>query len=170
MARIEVDYNERDEEGRVVARLEGEQLVELSEGQAVSLCDPIDRLWAEATVAWIDRRTRAVGFDVDWKSFVDGGLPQSQPSGNVDSAARLSPAFSLLLTQDSSSNLAFRHRTIAAAIEDRLIGRVFRSLFWFHAHRPVLRDYSIRPVSLEQERVSSPSRATDLNVGWELMR
>lgn len=72
MVRIDVDYNARDETGRVVARVPTAQLATLRRGQSVSLYDPIDRLWAEAEVAWIESEAGAVGFDVDWTSFVDG--------------------------------------------------------------------------------------------------
>jgi transcriptional regulator with XRE-family HTH domain len=71
MTRIEVDYNERDSEGRVIAGVSAEQLLDLCEGQAVVLYDPIDRLQADAIVAWIEADVHAVGFDVDWTSFED---------------------------------------------------------------------------------------------------
>jgi hypothetical protein len=69
--RIEVDYNERDEQGRVIAGVSSDQLLALHEGQAVNLYDRVDRLQAGATVAWIEADARAVGFDVNWTSFAD---------------------------------------------------------------------------------------------------
>lgn len=80
MTRIDVDYNERDEDGRVVTRVPTDLLAGLQEGQSVSLYDPVDRLWADAAVAWLDRKTGAAGFDVNWQSFVDGDLDDSQES------------------------------------------------------------------------------------------
>jgi hypothetical protein len=37
------------------------QLAALRQRQAVSLYDPVDRLWADAMVAWIEQSTGAVG-------------------------------------------------------------------------------------------------------------
>ena len=79
MTRIEVDYNERDKEGRVIAGVSADLLLALHEGEAVTLYDPIDRLRADATVAWIERDAHAVGFDVDWGSFEDEDLPEQEP-------------------------------------------------------------------------------------------
>lgn len=73
MTPIEVDYNERDVEGRVIAGVPADQLLSLREGQSVTLYDPIDRLSADATVAWIKADVHAVGFDVDWASCEDAG-------------------------------------------------------------------------------------------------
>src|SRR5258708_1732753 len=79
MTRIEVDYNERDEEGRVIGGVSPEQLLALHEGDAVTLFDPVDHLRADPTVEWIEADARAVGFDVDWTSFEDEELCQQEP-------------------------------------------------------------------------------------------
>jgi hypothetical protein len=79
MTRIEVDYNERDKEGRVIAGVPADLFLALHEGEAVTLYDPIDRLRADATVAWIEPDAHAVGFDVDWGSFEDEDLPEQEP-------------------------------------------------------------------------------------------
>jgi hypothetical protein len=69
--RIDVDFNERDREGHVVARVPGDQASQLAPGRRVYLYDPPERLWAEARVARINADTRIAAFDVDWHSFVD---------------------------------------------------------------------------------------------------
>jgi len=71
MMRIDVDFNERDGQGRVVARVPAAQASQLMAGQPVNLYDPPERLWADAVVAGVDPETCIVVFDVDWHSFVD---------------------------------------------------------------------------------------------------
>jgi RNA polymerase sigma factor (sigma-70 family) len=92
MARIDVDYNARDEEGHVVTRVPGEQLETLDVGHAVSLYDPVDDLQADATVAWIDSGTGAVGFAVDWASFVDGDPAATDVPGETARASESASA------------------------------------------------------------------------------
>jgi hypothetical protein len=72
--RIDVDFNARDDAGHVVARLPAAQLDQLSVDQHVYLYDPVDRLWAEASVAQLESDISVGTFDVDWNSFVDGEL------------------------------------------------------------------------------------------------
>ena len=71
MMRVDVDFNERDRNGHVVARVPGAQLSRLAVGQKVYLYDPPERLWADAVVARVNPETSIAAFDVDWHSFVD---------------------------------------------------------------------------------------------------
>ncbi len=71
MMRVDVDFNERDRDGHVVARVPGAQLSRLAVGQKVYLYDPPERLWADAVVARVNLDTNIAAFDVDWRSFVD---------------------------------------------------------------------------------------------------
>jgi len=71
MMRVDVDFNERDRNGHVVARVPGAQLSRLAVGQKVYLYDPPERLWADAVVARVNPDTGIAAFDVDWHSFVD---------------------------------------------------------------------------------------------------
>jgi hypothetical protein len=178
MTRIDVDYNERDEEGRVVAGVSDHLLATLREGQAVTLYDPVDHLWADATVAWIEADARAVGFDVDWTSFEDGDLPVAEPPGRVAAASQLTPRISVVLEPERPSILARPRREFAAAVgvgADRSSRSLRYRIISFldrmrlrHAHGPLMRVYSILPVSREQERAVSSSGVTDLSTGWEL--
>lgn len=70
--RVDVDFNQRDRRGRVIAQVPfGDQAARLVPGSPVYLYDPIERLWAEATVASINEEARVAAFDVDWHSFAD---------------------------------------------------------------------------------------------------
>jgi hypothetical protein len=71
MMRVDVDFNERDRQGRVVARVPGAQVPRLGPGRRLYLYDPPEKLWADAVVASVDPDTRIATFDVDWRSFVD---------------------------------------------------------------------------------------------------
>jgi hypothetical protein len=71
MMRVDVDFNERDRRGHVVARVPGDQASNLAPGRRVYLYDPLERLWAEASVARVNPETRIAAFDVDWHSFAD---------------------------------------------------------------------------------------------------
>ena len=71
MMRVDVDFNERDRNGHVVARVPGAQVSRLAAGQKVYLYDPPERLWADAVVARVNPDTGIAAFDVDWHSFVD---------------------------------------------------------------------------------------------------
>ena len=71
MMRVDVDFNERDRRGHVVARIPAALASQLSAGQRVNLYDPPERLWADAVVARVDPDTRIAAFDVDWDSFED---------------------------------------------------------------------------------------------------
>ncbi|HUB38095.1 MAG TPA: toll/interleukin-1 receptor domain-containing protein [Streptosporangiaceae bacterium] len=98
MTGVEVDYNERDDKGRVIGGVSAEQLLALHEGDAVTLYDPVDHLSADATVAWIEADALAVGFDVDWTSFQDEDLSLEQPSAgaaSVEESARTSPGYEM---------------------------------------------------------------------------
>jgi hypothetical protein len=180
MTRIDVDYNERDEEGRVIAGVSIDQLATLRVGLAVTLYDPIDRLWADATVAWIEEGARAVGFDVDWTSFEDGDLPGAEPSSSVATTSQLTPRISVVLEPARPSVPAKRRRELAAAVGagvDLSLYSLLQRILSFldrmqlrHSHGPLMRTYSILPVSREQERAISSSGVTDLSTGWELQR
>jgi hypothetical protein len=74
MIRVDVDFNERDRQGHVVARVPGQQVTRLTPNRQVYLYDPLERLWAEATVARINPDTRIAAFDVDWHSFDDADV------------------------------------------------------------------------------------------------
>lgn len=69
--RVDVDFNERDRSGHVVARVSAALASQLRVGQRVSLYDPPERLWADAAVARINHETHIAAFDVDWQSFED---------------------------------------------------------------------------------------------------
>jgi len=181
MTRIDVDYNERDREGRVIAGVSADQLVTLREGQAVTLYDPIDHLWSDATVAWIEADARAVGFDVDWTSFEDGDLPREEPTVSVAATSQLTPRISVVLEPAGLSDPARPRRELAAAVGAGVDGRsrlllrrilsiLERVMRLRHANVPLMRVYSVLPVSREQERAVSPSAVTDLSIGWELQR
>jgi hypothetical protein len=102
MTRIEVDYNERDKEGRVIAGVSADLLLVLREGEAVTLYDPIDRLRADATVAWIEPDAHAVGFDVDWGSFEDEDLPEQEPVARAVSGVQSARTASVRESSGSS--------------------------------------------------------------------
>jgi hypothetical protein len=115
MTRIEVDYNERDGEGRVIAGVSAGQLHGLREGQTVTLYDPIDRLQADATVAWIEADVHAVGFDVDWTSFEDEREPQEEgPSASPGSTA--GPKTSLVREPGRATSPASPERRLEPAL------------------------------------------------------
>lgn len=70
--RVDVDFNQRDRDGHVIARVPpGPQAARLALGSRVYLYDPLERLWAEATVAGINDESQVAAFDVDWHSFTD---------------------------------------------------------------------------------------------------
>jgi hypothetical protein len=69
--RVDVDFNERDRQGHVVTRVPGEQIPRLAPGRRVYLYDPLERLWAEASVARVNEDTQIAAFAVDWRSFTD---------------------------------------------------------------------------------------------------
>jgi hypothetical protein len=69
--RVDVDFNERDRRGYVVARVPAALATQLTAGQTVNLYDPPERLWADAIVARVDQETHIAAFDVDWHSFED---------------------------------------------------------------------------------------------------
>jgi hypothetical protein len=70
--RVDVDFNQRDRHGHVIARVPpGVQAARLAPGNRVYLYDPLERLWAEASVAGINAETQVAAFDVDWHSFTD---------------------------------------------------------------------------------------------------
>lgn len=71
MMRVDVDFNERDRHGHVVARVPGGQAARLASGHRVYLYDPLERLWAEASVARVNTETNVAAFNVDWHSFAD---------------------------------------------------------------------------------------------------
>lgn len=153
MTRIDVDYNERNEEGRVIAGVSADQLATLRVGLSVTLYDPIDRLWADATVAWIEADARAVGFDVDWTSFEDGDLPETGPAGGVATTSQLTPRISVVLEPAGPGVPAGPRRELAAAVGAGVDGSSYplwyRILLFLdrmrlrHAHEPLMRTYSI---------------------------
>jgi hypothetical protein len=70
--RVDVDFNQRNRDGHVIARVpHGPQAVRLAPGSRVYLYDPLERLWAEATVVGINEESQVAAFDVDWHSFTD---------------------------------------------------------------------------------------------------
>jgi len=69
--RVDVDFNERDRRGHVVARVPAALASQLTVGQKVNLYDPPERLWADAVVARVNQETQIAAFDVDWHSFED---------------------------------------------------------------------------------------------------
>lgn len=69
MVKVEVDYNNRDRQGRVVARVPAAMLGELRTGEAVLLRDPVENLQADAVVAELAPQFSRASFSVDWKSF-----------------------------------------------------------------------------------------------------
>jgi len=69
--RVDVDFNERDRHGHVVARVPAALASQLAVGQRVNLYDPPEKLWADAVVARISQETHIAAFDVDWHSFED---------------------------------------------------------------------------------------------------
>jgi hypothetical protein len=69
MMRVDVDFNERDRHGHVVARVPAALASQLTVGQQVNLYDPPERLWADAVVARVNQETHIAAFDVDWHSF-----------------------------------------------------------------------------------------------------
>jgi hypothetical protein len=69
--RVDVDFNERDRQGHVVARVPGDLAARLAPGRHVYLYDPVEQLWAEGSVAQVNQDTRIAAFDVDWHSFAD---------------------------------------------------------------------------------------------------
>jgi hypothetical protein len=71
MMRVDVDFNERDRSGHVVARVPAALASQLIVGQRVNLYDPPEKLWADAVVARINQGTHIAAFDVDWHSFED---------------------------------------------------------------------------------------------------
>ncbi len=71
MMRVDVDFNERDRRGHVVARVPAALASQLTVGQRVNLYDPPERLWADAIVARVSQETHIAAFDVDWHSFED---------------------------------------------------------------------------------------------------
>jgi hypothetical protein len=181
MTRIDVDYNERDEEGRVIAGVSADQLATLREGQAVTLYDPIDHLWADATVAWIQADANAAGFEVDWASFEDGDLPEAEPLRNAAITSQLTLRISMVLEPTGPGAPARPKRELAAAVgpigDESLYSPLHRMLSFLdrivrlrHARAPSMRAYSILPLSREQGRAVSSSGVTDLSAGWELQR
>lgn len=80
MMRVDVDFNERDRNGHVVARVLG---VQLAAGQKVYLYDPLERIWADAVVARVNPETSIAAFEVDWHSFADAEVADvSDPHGH----------------------------------------------------------------------------------------
>lgn len=69
--RVDVDFNERDRHGHVIARVPAALASQLTLGQRVNLYDPPERLWADAVVARLNPETHIAAFDVDWQSFED---------------------------------------------------------------------------------------------------
>jgi hypothetical protein len=69
--RIDVDFNERDRRGHVVARVPAALAAQLALGQRVNLYDPPERLWADAVVSRVNHENHIAAFDVDWHSFED---------------------------------------------------------------------------------------------------
>lgn len=65
---VEVDFNQRDSLGHIVARTM--PAARLRVGADVHLYD-LDHLWCRAKVASIDHSQRVATFDVDWESFQD---------------------------------------------------------------------------------------------------
>ena len=99
--RVDVDFNQRDRHGHVIARVPpSAQAARLAPGSRVYLYDPLERLWAEASVAGINTETQVAAFDVDWHSFADAefadlvvghrhwflGLPPGESPGLPSSA------------------------------------------------------------------------------------
>ena len=82
MMRVDVDFNERDRNGHVVARVPGAQLSRLSVGQKVYLYDPPERLWADALVSRVNTDTSIAAFEVDWDSIVDAEVADLSDAHN----------------------------------------------------------------------------------------
>jgi hypothetical protein len=116
MTPIEVDYNERDVEGRVIAGVPADQLHALREGQSVTLYDPIDRLSADATVAWIKADVHAVGFDVDWASCEDADPGAEGPASHKE--GQPSPSSSAREPADPSDSTGASWELTAAGSTD----------------------------------------------------
>ncbi len=175
MVRIDVDYNERDSDGHVVARVPEGQLTHLRVEQRVSLYDPIDHLWADASVAWIDPNTGAVGFEVDWTSFADGDLtePQEPVTTLLLVYSQLRTRVNVELISEPSASLSFTGKDFSAPSTRRIfVG--FSKLFTGRregrhhiAPKNQVFNYAIRLVRAEQER-SSSSSDVELSAGWEL--
>jgi hypothetical protein len=179
MTRIDVDYNERDEDGRVVTRVPSGLFAGLQEGQSVSLYDPVDRLWADASVAWLDRKTGAAGFDVNWQSFVDDDLDNSQES------ARHVPVDYHLTGQSFTSELMVV--LVLQRLEDnqgllssstRHYSFLYRALLGFRSRanrtkdrKPLVCDYSIQQtVKNPVRRSSSTLEFFPISAEWEIVK
>jgi|HubBroStandDraft_6_1064221.scaffolds.fasta_scaffold180608_2 hypothetical protein len=177
MVRIDVDYNERDSDGYVVARVPEGQLMRLRNEQRVSLYDPVDRLWADATVAWIDSKIGAAGFKVDWTSFVDGDLTESHEPVRILLVVNSGPTarLNLKLTLERPVQLSFIPENPVIAPRrhlpskfSRLLSSLGRRKSRHHAvSRPLVFDYSIR-VAETGDTPSSSSDVAELSTGWEL--
>jgi hypothetical protein len=176
MVRIDVDYNERDSDGYVVARVPAGELANLRTEQQVSLYDPVDHLWADASVAWIDPKTGAVGFNVDWTNFVDGDLAEShQPvTTGLIIYSRVRTRFRVELTSEPYALLVLRDSSFPTSSSRP--GSWFSRLFAIRresrhhiAPKHQVFNYSVRLVPAEQERPSSSSDV-ELRTGWELAR
>jgi hypothetical protein len=179
MTRIDVDYNERDEDGRVVTRVPNDLLAGLQEGQSVSLYDPVDLLWADASVAWLDRKTGAAGFDVNWQSFVDGDLDDSQES------ARHVPVDYYLTGQSFILELKVvlvpqRLEKVQEPISSstRHYSFLHRALLGFRSrvarpedHKPLVCDFAIQQtVKSQVRRSSSTFESLPIAAEWEIVK
>lgn len=78
---VYVDFNDRDRNGHVRARMRPELAAELTVGAAVRLCDPVDDLWARAVVSRLDPPAHFAAFAVDWDSVRDAPPASLSPRG-----------------------------------------------------------------------------------------
>lgn len=177
MVRIDVDYNERDGDGRVVAHVPEGQLKRLHGGQAVSLYDPVDHLWADATVAWTEPETGAAGFEVDWTSFVDGDLPEPESPkriyiafsySDVNLCPIIRPSYPTELALTTAFPPAPVKRNAIKALRFFFTSRSNRDVSRPLAVGPLVLHFSILLVPVEQEQPSSSSDVGELNTRWEL--
>jgi hypothetical protein len=179
MTRIDVDYNERDEDGRVVARVPSGLFAGLQEGQSVSLYDPVDRLWADASVAWLDRKTGAAGFDVNWQSFVDDDLDNSQEP------ARHVPVDYHLAGQSFTSELkvvlvlqALKSNQNLLPSSTRHYSFLHRAFLGFRSRstrpedrKPLVCDYAIQQTAKDSVRRSSSTlEFLPISAEWEIVK
>jgi hypothetical protein len=74
---VHVDFNARDQAGRVLARVPADDAARVAVGQQVILYDPAEPLWADAVIARFNPETRVIACFVDWGSITDDPMPSA---------------------------------------------------------------------------------------------